>query len=112
MDKGESLGACKDRSYQKFSENWTFAIKIDSKNGEDRRPDDVGRTLAVPVDVKDSFATDGFAVFPRVLSAEVVEELNDRLEEILRGRYDRTQKPDKSPKLRNLMIIVHHYHCK
>jgi hypothetical protein len=86
-------------SCQPFAENWTFAIALD---GEEKRPRDdhaTTRRLTVPVDVQDSFATNGFAVFPRVLSKEAVEGLNDRLEEILRGRYDRTCAPDKCPKL-------------
>lgn len=46
-----------------------------------------------------TFARDGFVVYHGVLDKTVVEELNDHLEEILRGRYDRGQKPDKTPRL-------------
>eukprot|EP00977_Amphora_coffeiformis_P027977 scaffold34676_cov176-Amphora_coffeaeformis.AAC.6 len=71
----------------RFSEYWTFSI--------DAEPE-----LSVPPpDVKESFAKDGFAVFPGVLDRSAVNSLNDRLEEILRGRYDRRTKPDKTPKL-------------
>ena len=71
----------------RFSECWTFST--------DAEPE-----LSVPPpDVKESFANNGFAVFPGVLDRLVVRYLNDRLEEILRGRYDRHTKPDKTPKL-------------
>ena len=53
----------------------------------------------VPQELLDKFSCDGFAVFPNALSREAVDMLNDRLEDILRGRYDRGNKPDKVPKL-------------
>lgn len=46
----------------------------------------------------ESFRNDGFCVLPNVLSQHAVDALNDRLEDILRGTYDRENKPDKTPK--------------
>jgi ectoine hydroxylase-related dioxygenase (phytanoyl-CoA dioxygenase family) len=54
---------------------------------------------SVPQHLKDVFASDGFVVLPHVLDKTSVEALNDRLEEVLRGRYDRNQPPDKTPRL-------------
>lgn len=71
----------------RFSDRWTFSLDVEPE-------------LCVPPPVvKESFARDGFAVFPDVLSRVLVDDLNDRLEDILRGRYDRNAKPDKTPKL-------------
>ena len=53
----------------------------------------------VPQSLIDQFQTDGFAVFPQVIRLEAVDALNDRLEDVLRGTYDRGSKPDKTPKL-------------
>jgi phytanoyl-CoA hydroxylase len=53
----------------------------------------------VPDAVCESFQQDGFAVFPHVLQPSLVHDLNERLEEVLRGRYDRGKKPDKTPRL-------------
>ena len=44
-----------------------------------------------------AFAHDGFVVFPNAISATVVKTLQDRLEDVLRGRYDRGSSPDKAP---------------
>jgi hypothetical protein len=47
-----------------------------------------------------AFAQDGFvAVRQPVLSLSSVESLNDRLEHVLRGIYDRKGAPDKSPRI-------------
>jgi ectoine hydroxylase-related dioxygenase (phytanoyl-CoA dioxygenase family) len=54
---------------------------------------------SVPQHLKDSFANDGFVVLPHVFDKTTVDALNDRLEEVLRGRYDRNQAPDKIPRL-------------
>jgi len=44
-------------------------------------------------------------VFPNVLDQTSVDVLNDRLEHVLRGQYDRQQRPDKSPtRLLNLAL--------
>lgn len=53
----------------------------------------------VPQDVVDSYRQDGFVVCPHVLGQDDVDLLNNRLEEVLRGRYDRERKPDKFPRL-------------
>ncbi len=55
--------------------------------------------MSVPLHLKESFSKDGFVVISHVLDLGDVEALNDRLEEVLRGRYDRNQAPDKSPRL-------------
>jgi len=53
----------------------------------------------VPQDMIDAFRDDGFAIFRDVVSSEAVDALNDRLEDVLRGVYDRGRKPDKIPRL-------------
>lgn len=53
----------------------------------------------VPQHLIETFRQDGFVVFPRVLSLRDVTALNQRLEEILRGRYDTGCAPDKTPRL-------------
>jgi hypothetical protein len=79
-----------NESADKFSTYWTFALNDDA---------DGICFPVVPSHVKESFANDGYAVFPRVLERALVEELNLHLEEVLRGRFDRSTKPDKMPKL-------------
>jgi ectoine hydroxylase-related dioxygenase (phytanoyl-CoA dioxygenase family) len=56
-------------------------------------------TGTLPQELIDSFREEGFVVFPNVASTEAVDALNDRLEDVLRGQYDRENKPDKTPKL-------------
>lgn len=53
----------------------------------------------VPQHLQDEFRQDGFVVVPSVLDAATVDALNASLEDILRGTYDRGQRPDKTPKL-------------
>lgn len=53
----------------------------------------------LPHHVIDSFQTDGFVVFPDALSVSDVNNLNEQLDEVLRGHYDREQAPDKLPKI-------------
>lgn len=60
---------------------------------------DSASSPAVPQDLIDSFRSDGFVVFPNVASQEGVCLLNDHLEDVLRGHYDRGRKPDKIPRL-------------
>lgn len=70
-------------------------------------PDEENRNvpLSIPLDISfqegdvSTFRRDGFVVYENVLDSTTVDDLNDRLEEILRGRYDRGQKPDKTPRL-------------
>ena len=52
----------------------------------------------LPDSIRETYKKDGFVVFPSVLNLRDVAALNDRLERILRGDYDRDQKPDKVPK--------------
>jgi hypothetical protein len=49
--------------------------------------------------IVERFRNDGFIVCPRVVSVDAVDLLNDRLEDVLRGKYDRGRKPDKTPRL-------------
>lgn len=60
---------------------------------------DDGELPDVPNSLIDKFRRDGFAVFPCVVSSQVVEALNDHLEDVLRGTYDRKRAPDKMPRL-------------
>ena len=46
-----------------------------------------------------AFRQDGFVVFPRCISIDVVYTLQQRLEDVLRGKYDRQSPPDKTPAL-------------
>ena len=54
----------------------------------------------IPASWIESFQRDGFILVPNVVaSQEAVNTLNDRLEDVLRGNYDRRRKPDKTPRL-------------
>ena len=59
--------------------------------------DDV-KKKSLPSSYIAKFETDGFVVFPNFFSSQTVFALNERLEYILRGTYDRGQ-PDKAPRL-------------
>ena len=56
--------------------------------------------------LRQSFASDGFVKLPGVLSSDAVDALNRRLEHVLRGTYDRGDKPDKTPKLIKLRMAT------
>jgi ectoine hydroxylase-related dioxygenase (phytanoyl-CoA dioxygenase family) len=73
----------------------SFTISLEP-NGEN---DDPSKLPIVPQHVRESFSEDGFVVVENVLSQEHVNTLNDRLEDILRGTYDRGKAPDKTPRL-------------
>jgi hypothetical protein len=76
---------------------WSFSIALSgARIGE---PDDGPSLPVVPRHIVELFQKDGFVVFPSVLPGSLINSLNDRLEEILRGRYDRGSKPDKTPKI-------------
>jgi ectoine hydroxylase-related dioxygenase (phytanoyl-CoA dioxygenase family) len=49
--------------------------------------------------LRHAFDEDGFVIFPRAISLTVVQTLQQRLEDVLRGRYDRGTPPDKAPSL-------------
>jgi ectoine hydroxylase-related dioxygenase (phytanoyl-CoA dioxygenase family) len=53
----------------------------------------------LPESVIASFRSDGFVVCPNAVSLKAVDALNDRLEDVLRGSYDRGRSPDKMPRL-------------
>ena len=80
------------------SDDWSFRIEFD---------DDDNRNCSlewlvdwnVPPNIPLQFNQDGFVVFQRVLMPRLVDQLNDRLEQVLRGNYDRGRAPDKTPKL-------------
>jgi hypothetical protein len=80
------------------AEPLSFTISLEP-NAEN---DDPSELPVVPQHARDSFSDDGFVVVDNVLSQEHVNTLNDRLEDILRGNYDRGTAPDKTPKLLKL----------
>ncbi len=88
--------------------NMSFSIRIalvpsDDQPQQQQQPPQqnasVGHSKIVPQHLINSFRLNGFVVFPDVTSDEAVDALNNRLEDILRGSYDRGSKPDKSPRL-------------
>jgi ectoine hydroxylase-related dioxygenase (phytanoyl-CoA dioxygenase family) len=80
--------------HSKFLTYWTFSLTNEHADEENS-----SLFPLVPSDVKESFVSDGYAVFPKVLTQSFVDELNIHLEEVLRGRFDRSAKPDKMPKI-------------
>lgn len=54
---------------------------------------------ALPQSAVQRFRKEGFVVISSVVSLAAVDALNDRLEDCLRGSYDRGRKPDKVPRL-------------
>jgi hypothetical protein len=78
------------------STSLSFTVSLD----DDEKCIDSPVTLpVVPQHSLQSFQKDGFVVVPNVVSATNVDDLNERLEDILRGDYDRGQAPDKTPRL-------------
>ena len=55
------------------------------------------------------FASNGYAVFPQVLTKESVMALNHQLELVLRGQYNTGSCPDKTPKLIKTPLHIHQY---
>lgn len=49
--------------------------------------------------LRETFSNDGFVAFQHALSPQFVSTLQSRLEEVLRGNYNRQVPPDKAPKL-------------
>lgn len=80
-------------------DNNIYELRIPILENEKDNPVSIHRCPAIPYPLIETFQTDGFVVFPNVLSSEAVDALNDRLEEILRGNYNRGQAPDKMPRL-------------
>jgi len=82
------------RSFMADSDHasWSFTMDLKDDSGNDRH------ILEVPDNVIAKFREDGFVVLPNVLPKDSVHMLNDRLEEVLRGRFDREQAPDKIPR--------------
>jgi len=61
-------------------------------------------SLILPQEQINDFQSNGFTVFPNVFTTRTVQNLNHRLELVLRGSYDLETKPDKSPKLIKLPL--------
>jgi phytanoyl-CoA hydroxylase len=82
------------------NDDWTFRLSFDegSSKGDDCSKSDP-HPLKLPLHIQASFQQDGFAVFQRVITPNLVEQLNAQLEKILRGDYNRGHAPDKIPKL-------------
>jgi ectoine hydroxylase-related dioxygenase (phytanoyl-CoA dioxygenase family) len=76
--------------------SFTISLQPNAEN------DDPSNLPIVPQHARESFSEDGFVVVENVLSKEHVDALNDRLEDILRGTYDRGKAPDKTPRLLKL----------
>lgn len=86
--------------------DWSFCISIDPTDRYKPNPCTDCRNespdssfSSPPQHLIDAFRTDGFVILPSVLSSALVQGLNERLEHVLRGDYDRGQIPDKTPKL-------------
>lgn len=79
--------------------NHEFRFRIDGPPESPSVHDDDNPNFTVPLHLRDDFREDGFVVIPDVLQEETVKAMNAGLEDILRGTYDRDQKPDKTPKL-------------
>ncbi len=94
LDKDQGEGNPEGHSRDEFR----FAIPVldDECASTDASNED---PPSLPQEMIVSFQRDGFAVFPEVVSANAVDALNDRLEDVLRGVYDRGRKPDKVPRL-------------
>ena len=80
--------------------DFNFRISLSSDNNNNNNS-----STTVPDTLRDRYRQDGFVVVPSVLGVNDVAALNDRLERILRGDYDRNQAPDKIPK--KLKSIYH-----
>ncbi|KAG7349690.1 mitomycin antibiotics/polyketide fumonisin biosynthesis protein [Nitzschia inconspicua] len=83
-------------SYDTFS----FAIPLVESDSDDFPTTSFRQQVPKISDsVVQSFRSNGFIVCPNVITRAAVDALNDRLEEVLRGIYDRGQKPDKIPRI-------------
>ena len=81
----------------KDNENVDFSFRISLLDSDET--DSFSPLPVVPQNLIDTFQRDGFVVFPNVASLEAVHVLNDHLEDVLRGTFDRGSKPDKIPRL-------------
>ena len=90
----------KDDDYEGNKEDLQFSFlskplclieTIETNNDEVRKK-------SLPSSYITNFEADGFVVFPNFFSSQTVFALNERLEYILRGTYNRGQ-PDKVPRL-------------
>ncbi|GKY93323.1 hypothetical protein MPSEU_000299900 [Mayamaea pseudoterrestris] len=78
--------------------DWTFRLAQENKDSNDDNRTTHHCSIELPLHVSSAYQRDGFVVFKQILSVSLVKHLNARLEEILRGHYDRGQAPDKMPK--------------
>ena len=89
----------KDKDYECTALcDWTFSVSLHEDESSNADKANILPTT-VPQHVIQQFREDGFVALDRVLSNETVDALNERLEEIIRGRYDRGKAPDKAPRL-------------
>jgi len=94
------------------SKEFTLRISLSQERGDTttvRPKNSNNNNNLVPETIRDQYRRDGFVVFPNVLSQEDVNALNDRLEKVLRGDYDRQQKPDKTPRLLKSHYETHQF---
>jgi Phytanoyl-CoA dioxygenase (PhyH) len=77
----------------------TNAVVVDDDGNVSESHSQQSTTTRIPQSLIEKFQKDGFVVFESVISKRSVNKLNDRLEDVLRGTYDRGNKPDKVPKL-------------
>lgn len=81
------------------SQEWSFVISSLLGDEDDQDTSEDSKVINLPAHIPMLFETDGFAVFRCVLTKDLVDLLNDRLEQVLRGHFDRGQCPDKMPKI-------------
>lgn len=88
------------RRRQEDDVEFCFTIPLLESEGDDTTASNASRetTSSLPQELIDRFRIDGFAVFPNVISADAVAALNDGLEDVLRGDFDRGRRPDKVPR--------------
>ena len=87
------------KAEESSQEGWKLSITMhDIISEETSAQREVQLDAKVPLETIEGFRHEGFAVFPHVLSKQLVDQLNQELEEVLRGQYNTGQSPDKAPK--------------
>ena len=104
-----------DRIHPSRKDNLNLSFSPKSSSGSTLEPEDVNSTResnpwttplipysdARPIEsLQKSFQNDGFLVFHEAIDPARVTILQTRLEEVLRGKYDRGSPPDKIPRSR------------
>jgi phytanoyl-CoA hydroxylase len=78
--------------------NWSFSIDLDETTNSCTPQNQPCTAEAIPPrQVVEQFRRDGFVALSHVLRPATVQALNKRLEDVLRGQYDRGTPPDKVP---------------